>query len=206
MIRDPCHWYWTHEYWGSSSNPNLHDHLHCPVDIDSTLNETGGDKILQYHTDYNNRPPHSMYFMSTIDSTVGHLHCEFVRPFLQTHRETHRFFGASGVHLAQTNFQFLRVTFFSQLKSEVGNILTKVAALRMNFNIDETPVASRSHSPITHSKLSPINLVSIFRCSSSPHNRVYSKHVDPSLLSFSLSLYRHPHIRIPFSYRFIYCS
>ena len=63
-----------------------------------------------------------------------------------------------------------------------------------------------THSPITHSKLSTINLVSIFRCfSSSPHNPVYVRSVDPSVLVFSLSLHRHPHICILFSSRFI-CS
>ena len=48
-----------------------------------------------------------------------------------------------------------------------------------------------------------MNLVSIFRCSSSPCNPVYASRVDPSILAFSLSLHRHPHICIPFTYRFI---
>jgi hypothetical protein len=63
-----------------------------------------------------------------------------------------------------------------------------------------------THSPVTHSKLSPINLVSIFivRYSSSPRNPVYARRVDPSVSTFSLSLHRHTHICIPFSYRFIF--
>jgi hypothetical protein len=36
-----------------------------------------------------------------------------------------------------------------------------------------------------------INLVSIFRCSSPPHNPVYTSRVDPSALGFSLSSHRH---------------
>ena len=46
--------------------------------------------------------------MSTVTSTSGRLHSEFVRLlFLQGHRETDPFVGVSGVHLAQsTNDQF----------------------------------------------------------------------------------------------------
>ncbi len=39
-------------------------------------------------------------FMSSIHSTSGRLHCEFVQLlFLQTHQETDRFFAVSGVQL-----------------------------------------------------------------------------------------------------------
>ena len=38
--------------------------LHYPPDIDRTLHETVGDKILQYRTDYNNRTSHVISFMS----------------------------------------------------------------------------------------------------------------------------------------------
>ena len=41
-------------------------------------------------------------------------------------------------------------------------------------------------------------------CPSPPHNLVYVKCVDPSVLAFSLSLHRHPYICIPFSSRFIH--
>jgi hypothetical protein len=49
--------------------------------------------------------------------------------FLQDHRETDLFLTSSGVHLEQTNFHFRRAAFFSHLKSKVGNILAKAAAL-----------------------------------------------------------------------------
>ncbi len=52
---------------------SLDGHLHYPHDLDGTLNEVAVDKTRQYRTDYNNRPPH---------------------------RETDRFFAASGVQLA----------------------------------------------------------------------------------------------------------
>ncbi len=61
------------------------------------------------------------------------------------------------------------------------------------------PVASRT---IALSKLSPLNLVSIFRCPSPPCNPVYLRHVDPSVLMFSLSLHRHPHTYNPFHSHF----
>ena len=49
-----------------------------------------------------NRPSNVISFMSAIDTTSGCLHSEFVLLlFLQTHRETDRFFAASGVQLAQ---------------------------------------------------------------------------------------------------------
>ena len=171
-----------HERWGSSSNPSLNGHLHYPADIDRTLIEAAADKVLQYRADYNNRPSHAISFMSAIDSTCGRLHCEFVRLlFLQARRETDCFLAASGVELAQTDHHFRRAAFSSQLKSKVGHILAKAAALRIMLNIDGAPKASKSHSPITHSKLSSINLVSIFRCSSSPCNPVCARRIDPSV-------------------------
>ena len=50
--------------------------------------------------------------------------------------------------------------------------------LMIDFNIDGTPIEILTNSPITQSKLSPIYLVSIFTCSCSPHNPVYTRHVD----------------------------
>ena len=67
-----------HERWGSSSNTILNDHLPYPTDIDRTLNETADDKVIQYRTDYNNRPSHVITFMSAIASMSGNLHSEFV--------------------------------------------------------------------------------------------------------------------------------
>ena len=123
--------------------------------------------------------------------------------------ETDRFLVVSGVQVSSTNFHFHRTVFSSQIKSKVGNILVKVTGLRIVLNIDVTPIPSRPHTHPSHTQNSQkINLVSIFRCSSSPHNPVYPRHVvsDPSVLTFSLSLNGHPHICIPFRYCFIYCS
>ena len=98
--------------------------------------------------------------MTAIASTSGRLHSEFVRLlFLQDHRETDRFFAASGVHLAQTNlsgqlFHFRHAAFASMLKSRVGNILAKDAALRINLNLDGSPIESKSHTDPSHSQTS----------------------------------------------------
>ena len=98
-------------------------------------------------------------FMSSIDSTSGRLHSEFIRlSFLQTHRETDRFFVASGVPLAKSTsggfFHFRRVVFFSNLKSKSGKLLAKTAALRINLNLDGTPIASKSHIHPSHPQTS----------------------------------------------------
>jgi hypothetical protein len=85
--------------------------------------------------------------MPAIANTSGRLHSESVRLlFLQAHRETDRFFAASGVQLAQPTsgqFHFRRAAFSAQLKSKIGNILAKAAALRITLNIDGAPIASR---------------------------------------------------------------
>ena len=58
-----------HERFGSSSDPSINGHLHYPHDLDRTLNEDAADKIRQYLADYNNRPSHTIAFMSVIAST-----------------------------------------------------------------------------------------------------------------------------------------
>ena len=96
--------------------------------------------------------------MPAIASTSGRLHSEFVRLlFLQAHRETDRFFAASGGQLAQPNsglFHFRRAAFFANLKSKIGNLLAKTASLRINVNLDGAPIASKSHTHPSHSQTS----------------------------------------------------
>ena len=96
--------------------------------------------------------------MPAIVSTSARLHSEFIRLlFLQAHRETDRFFAASGVQLAQHDrgfFHYRRAAFSSMLKSHVGNILAKAAALRITLNLDGTPITSNLHTHVTHSQSS----------------------------------------------------
>jgi hypothetical protein len=89
---------------GSSADPSLNGHLKYPNNLDQSLNDASPVKIRKYRVDYNNRPSSVVSFMPAIASTSGRLHSEFVRIlFLQAHRETDRFFAASGVQLAQTH-------------------------------------------------------------------------------------------------------
>ena len=126
-----------HDRFGSSSDPSLNGNLHYPNDIDRSINEAAADKIRKYLADYNNNPPSVVSFMPALASTSGRLHSEFIRLlFLQSHRETDCFFATSGVQFAQSN---------------CGPF---AAALRINLNLDGTPIASKSHTHPSHSQTS----------------------------------------------------
>jgi hypothetical protein len=167
----------THERWGSRTDPTLNGHLHYPIDLDKPLmnpqetklenttptiittpNESSRDKIRKYHTDDNNNPPNDISFIPSIANTSGRLHSEFVRIlFLQTHRETDRFFEASGVHLVQhdrRDFHCHRTVFTSQLKAKTVSILAKASTLRFILSIDGSPIISKSHTHPSHSETS----------------------------------------------------
>ncbi len=148
--------------WGSSSDPSINGHLHYPNDIDRPLNETATDKIRKYHVDYNNNPPNVISFMTTIASTSGRLHSEFVcLLFLQAHRETDRFFADSGVHLTQsTSDQF----HFKRVWRSPHNLNRKSVTFSPCSTADNIEYWWRTcdvqitHSPITLANLSFINL------------------------------------------------
>ncbi len=90
-----------HDRVGSSDDPTLNGHLKYPNNLDQSLDDAVAEKIRKYRADYNNRPSSAVSFMPPIVSTSGRLPSEFVRHlFLQTHRETDRFFPASGVQSA----------------------------------------------------------------------------------------------------------
>ena len=147
-----------HDRIGSSTNPALNGTLTHPNNIDESLNKAAKDKIRKYRADYNNNPPNAVAFMPAIAGTSGRLHSEFIRLlFLQAHRETDRFFAASGVQSAQSNsafWHFRRAAFSGLLKSRVGNIIAKASALRVNLNLDGAPIASSSHTHPSHSQTS----------------------------------------------------
>ena len=93
--------------------------------------------------------------MTVIPSTSDRWYSEFVRLlFLQAHRETDRFFAASGVQSVQFDrgqFHFRRADFLTQLKTKVGLTLTKAVSLRINLNLDGETIVSQSHSHPSHS-------------------------------------------------------
>jgi hypothetical protein len=129
-----------------------------PNNLDQSLNDTAVDKIRKHRPDYNNNPPSTVSFMFPIPGTSGRLHSEFVRLlFLRPHRETDRFFPDSGVQLPQPTsgiFHFRRAAFSTHLKAKVGSTLAKVAALRINLNIDGVSITSRTHTHPSHSQTS----------------------------------------------------
>ena len=80
------------------------------------------------------------------------------------HRETDRFLSDSGVEHVQHNqdqMRFRRAAFYSQLKAKVGNILAKVTTLCLNLNIDDAPIASRSHTHPSHSQTARLLFTSL---------------------------------------------
>jgi hypothetical protein len=74
--------------------------------------------------------------MSAVASSSGRLLCELVRILFL--RKPTRFLADSGVEHAQHDqdqSRFRRPTFYSQLKSKVGNILAKATVLRINLKL-----------------------------------------------------------------------
>jgi hypothetical protein len=100
----------------------------------------------------------------------------------------------SGVQSVQSNigvfFHFLHTTFSSMLKSRISSILSKTETLRINLNLDGTPITFKSH---TH----------LFRCSGSTTNPVYVRRVNSFVLVCSLSSHRHSYIHLIFNSRFL---
>jgi hypothetical protein len=143
---------------GSSTDPNLNGHLKYPNNFDQSLNDETADKVRKYRADYNNRTPSVVSFMSDIGGTSDRLHSEFVRLlFLQAHRETDRFFAASGVLSEQSDcglYHYRRASDSDQLKSKVGLSLAKTAVLRITLNLDGAPITSRKHTHPSHSQTS----------------------------------------------------
>ncbi len=128
---------------------------------------------------------------------TGRLHSEFVRIlFLQTHRETDRFFAASGVQLVQTNpggqFTFRRAAFLTHLHNKVGLVLPKAVALRININLDGSPIASKSHTHPSHPQTSCLLTSSLSLGVPVPRPTQCERRVN--LLVYSLSLHRHSYI------------
>ena len=197
-----------HDRVGSSADPALNGHLRHPNNLDKSLNDAAADKIRKYRTDYNNNPSSAVAFMPAIASTSGRLHSEFIRLlFLQAHRETDRFFAASGVqsaHFDRGFFHFRRAAFSSMLKSRVSSILAKVAVLRINLNLDGSSIASKSHTHPSHSQTSCLLTSSLSLGVPVPRPARCVRGVQlPQFLVFSLSSHRYSYISLLFSSRFI---
>ena len=93
--------------------------------------------------------------MPMVASTSGRVHSELARLlFLQAHRETTKYFEAHGRQLAQNThldtFHFKRATLYNGMKSKVGLVLAKAAALCITLNLDGAPMPSRAYTHPSH--------------------------------------------------------
>ena len=145
----------THDRHGSSAQPHLNGRL-CYTDprkVDQVLEDGAREKIREYRADYaNNR---GISFLPMVASTSGRVHSELARLlFLQAHRETTKYFEAHGRQLAQTtrmdSFHYKRATFYNAIKSKVGLVLAKAAALRITLNLDGAPIPARAYTHPSH--------------------------------------------------------
>ena len=73
-----------HDRVGSSTDPNLNGHLKYPNNFDQSLNDPGTDKVHKYRSDYNNRSPSVVSFMTDVVSTSGRLHSELCPTLILT--------------------------------------------------------------------------------------------------------------------------
>jgi hypothetical protein len=102
------------------------------------------------------------------------MHGEFLcLLFLQAHRETEAYFVFMGTPAQpdQDQFRFCRAALYPSLKSTVGLIAAKAAALRVNVNTDSCLISSHAwsrhlasfhasslfHSSLTHTLARPRN-------------------------------------------------
>jgi hypothetical protein len=138
----------THDRHGSSSaHPHLNGTLSHPDTPDASLNEAAKRKVNKYRNTYINN--HSISFLPAITSTSSRIHGEFLRLlFLQAHRETVKYFRfiSTPAQPDQDQFRFRRAAFYSSLKSKVGLIAAKAAALRINMNTGSCLIALRAAS------------------------------------------------------------
>jgi hypothetical protein len=119
------------------------------------------------------RIPHDRFGSSSDPSLNGHLHDpndidrsinEAAADKIRKYRADYNNNPPSAVSFMRqsTNegfFHFHRAAFFANLKSKRGNLLAKVAALRINLNLDGSPITSKSHTHPSHSQTSRLFLV-----------------------------------------------
>ncbi len=111
-------------------------------DPDVALKEVFRIKIRYYRNLYLNRPDPIVFIPLAVDTT-GRMYDEFIRLlFLHAHREP----SALDNELPEESdkFPFLRVSCFTNVKSEVGLIMVKASAMRISIPLD---LSSRSFIP-----------------------------------------------------------
>jgi len=106
--------------------------------------------------------PISGPILPAIVSTSTRMHGEYLRLLFLQDRETEAHFTAAGIS-SQTNnseaLRFKRAAFYNGLKSKVGLAAAKVAALRINLNVQGCGiVATPMHAPSCTALLLPLLL------------------------------------------------
>ncbi len=133
-----------------------------------------------------------------------HRVCGLQSPWTSHFGLSYRFL-VSFVHVVPHRFKILPSYFFLRVRSTWSDtccvFILPFHGFCAHHSFNVTPSFPWSSSffillkintrTVNISNLSSINLVSIFRCSSPPHNLVYGRRVDPSALAFSLSSHRH---------------
>jgi hypothetical protein len=80
---------------------------------------------------------------------------------------------------------------------EIRQYLCQGDNFKYNVKFRRCPYSfTNTHSPITLTNFSSINLVFIFRCSCPPRNTVYERRVDLSVWTVSLSSHWHSYISL----------
>ena len=160
-------------YRGGAAPRNWHRNgelLH-PGQPDKGLDQKAATKIAKYREVYRDHR-RQLDFLPAIASTSGRIHCELLRLlFLHAHRETTRFFEIFDDGHAQpytSRFTYRRAAFFNTLKSKIGLMVARAAALRTNINIDGRPLPTQKR------------------------RRTSSKHCAPHILHASA-----PHFHLP---------
>ena len=149
--------------------PTLWDRFHypTPTDIDRPLNETVSNKIRDYRTDYDNVPV--TLFPSWLLLLI---------PLTVS--------TVSLCTLRSDRFLLLQEFIFT-----IQPVPLPSFGVWINLNIDGVPIDSRSHTHPSHSQTSRLSTSSLSL--GVPVLRA----TDPSVLSFGLTLHRHPYICIP---------
>jgi hypothetical protein len=144
-----------------SSHPLQNGRLTSPQDIDAPLHTAAQRKINSCRQQYAHNQ--NISFLPAIVSTSTRMHGEFLRLlFLQAHRETEAHFTATGMRSQRNqsdSFRFRRAAFYRSLKSKVGLVAAKAAALRINLNVEDCGiVAAPVHAPSRAPLLLPLLL------------------------------------------------
>jgi hypothetical protein len=151
----------THDRFGSSSHVQQNGSLSHPQDLDGPMRVAAQRKTNAYRQTYADNQNISL--LPAIMSTSNRMHGEFLRLlFLQAHRGTEAHFTAAGLPSQRNqseSFRFKRAAFYQGLKSKVGLAAAKVAALRINLNVQGCSiVAAPMHAPSRTSLLLPLLL------------------------------------------------